>query len=252
MNEAKQIRAEILLEQGSFTLDVKVRIPIQGLTTIMGRSGSGKTTFLRWIAGLQAGKKGFLKIGKELWEDSTLQLSRATHLRSVGYVPQNAGLLPHLNVRGNLVYAQKRSPSESLEFERVVELLGIAHQLDRSVLNLSGGEKSRVAIARALLVAPRILLLDEPLSGMDDESKAEIMSYLSTLKAALDIPILYVTHSSAEVARLADHRIRLQAGRLVEQDWSALGLDLKAQELCPTCLREGYSSQSLAAPQRPL
>jgi molybdate transport system ATP-binding protein len=149
-----------------------------------------------------------------LWQDEDHFLP--PHRRPVGYVFQEASLFPHLSVRRNLEYGFKRVPStrRKVTFEEAVRLLGVERLLDRPPDGLSGGERQRVAVARALLTSPRLLLMDEPLASLDSESKREIMPYLERLHDELDMPVLYVSHAPAEVARLADHLVLLESGRV--------------------------------------
>jgi molybdate transport system ATP-binding protein len=202
---------------GAFVLDAAFEAPMRGVTALFGPSGCGKSTMLRCVAGLQTLRDGYLSIGDEVWQDGPD--FRPPHHRSVGYVFQEASLFPHLSVRRNLLYGYRRavrhSGAEATRFDDVVALLGMDGLLDRSPLRLSGGERQRVAIGRALLAQPRLLLMDEPLAGLDRLSKDEILPYLEALHTTLSIPILYVSHDLAEVERLADHLVLMQAGRVV-------------------------------------
>jgi molybdate transport system ATP-binding protein len=202
---------------GAFVLDAGFEAPMQGVTALFGPSGCGKTTVLRCVAGLQTLKDGYLSIGDEVWQNGAD--FRPPYERSVGYVFQEASLFPHLSVRRNLRYGQRRAvrrgTEEATRFDDVVELLGMQDLLNRSPLRLSGGERQRVAIGRALLAQPRLLLMDEPLAGLDRSSKDEILPYLEALHSTLSIPILYVSHDIAEVERLADHLALMEAGRVV-------------------------------------
>ncbi|MFC6979710.1 molybdenum ABC transporter ATP-binding protein [Microbulbifer taiwanensis] len=192
-------------------------LPGRGITAIFGRSGSGKTTLLRCFAGLQQADRARLVVGGETWQDEGLSLP--THKRPLGYVFQEASLFPHLSARGNLDYAIKRAGAECPGelIERVVSLMGIGPVLDRFPGQMSGGERQRVAIARALLIRPRLLLMDEPLASLDTARKQEILPYLERLRSEFDMPILYVSHSIDEVARLADHLLMLDGGRVAAQ-----------------------------------
>lgn len=198
-----------------FALDVAFDIPERGITAITGASGSGKTTWLRCIAGLTRAR-GTLWLGEQCWQDDATKRFVPTHERGIGYVFQEASLFPHLNVRHNLEYASKRVPASErrIKFPDAIELLALSALLDRNPATLSGGERQRVAIARALLTSPRILLMDEPLSGLDVARKREFFPYLERLHDDLSIPVLYVTHARDEIARLADHLIVLDAGRI--------------------------------------
>ncbi|MDM8564069.1 molybdenum ABC transporter ATP-binding protein [Candidatus Halobeggiatoa sp. HSG11] len=210
-----EIHGSFHFKQGSFLLDIDFKIPGRGVTTIFGASGSGKTTLLRCIAGLEQAKSGFLKVNDCCWQDDSKFIP--TYQRPLGYVFQEASLFSHLSVKKNLEYGLQRTPPEQhkLIFDEVVDLLGISTLLTRNPNNLSGGEKQRVAIARALLTSPKLLLMDEPMAALDDNSKAEILPYLERLHAELLIPILYITHTIAEVMRLADNVLLIDKGKLI-------------------------------------
>jgi molybdate transport system ATP-binding protein len=213
-----------------FGLEVDLRLPPRGVTAIFGPSGSGKTTLLRLIAGLERAAGGYLSVADAVWQDA--QTFVPTHERPLGYVFQDARLFPHLDVRRNLDYGLSRIPASSrrVSLDGVIELLGIGPLMDRKPERLSGGERQRVAIARALVVSPRLLLLDEPLAALDQARKQEVLPYLERLHDTLDIPVLYVSHAIDEVARLADHMVVLDAGRVVAQGST---LDLMARTDLP-------------------
>lgn len=194
---------------GSFTLDAAFEVPSRGVTGLFGPSGSGKTSVLRAIAGLQR-LEGYCAVGGDIWQDG--KSFRPTHKRPVGYVFQEASLFPHLSVKGNLLYGFTRS---AVGFDETVELLGLSRLLDRAPANLSGGERQRVAIGRALLSDPKLLLMDEPLSALDRQTKDEILPFLERLHASLALPVLYVSHDIAEIERLADHLVLMSAGRVL-------------------------------------
>lgn len=201
-----------------FVLDVDLSLPGRGITAIFGHSGSGKSTFLRCLAGLERPQPGCLQVLGECWQNARMFLP--AHKRPLGYVFQEASLFPHLSAQGNLDYARKRADADAgMGFtERwVVELLGIGHRLQQMPHELSGGERQRVAIARALLIQPRLLLMDEPMASLDEQRKAEILPYLERLRDELALPILYVSHSVAEVARLAHHLVVLEEGKMKAQ-----------------------------------
>ena len=209
------IEARLRIDHGAFILDAELSVPDRGVTAIFGPSGCGKTTLLRAIAGLDRGPDGYLKVGEAIWQDADTFIP--PHRRPLGYVFQEASLFSHLSVKGNLEYGYKRvAPGERrVALDQATELLGVDPLLNRDTDDLSGGERQRVAIARALLTSPDLLLLDEPLTGLDVDSKAEIVPYLERLHEELDIPVLYVSHSPDEVARLADHMVLLQTGRVL-------------------------------------
>lgn len=187
-----------------------------GVTALFGRSGSGKTSLMRIIAGLVRPDEGQVVFDGHVLLDTRGHTFVKPHQRRFGYVFQEARLFPHLSVRRNLSYGRWFSPHPLRrdEFDRVVELLGIENLLDRSPDRLSGGEQQRVAIGRALLSAPRLLLMDEPLAALDEERKGEILPYLERLRDEAGVPIIYVSHAVAEVARLADRVVLLQEGQV--------------------------------------
>lgn len=202
--------------QGGFTLDVAFDLPGRGVTAIFGVSGSGKTSLLRCIAGLERADRGRLVVNGEIWQDDAAGVFVPVHRRPLGLVFQEASLFDHLDVQRNLDYGRSRVPAAQrrVSLEQAVELLGIAPLMERRPGTLSGGERQRVAIARALATSPRLLLMDEPLASLDLQRKADVLPYLEKLYAELDIPILYVSHAPDEVARLADHLVLLEAGRV--------------------------------------
>lgn len=209
------LAARFQFRRGDFALNTHLEIPDHGVTAIFGPSGSGKTTLLRAVAGLERGENGYLRVGEDLWQDGDHFLP--THRRPVGFVFQEASLFSHLSVRRNLRYGLRRvSPADRrLEIDDAVSWLGLEDLLDRGTEDLSGGERQRVAIGQALLTSPRLLLLDEPLTGLDAASKQEILPYLEHLCTELDIPVLYVSHAADEVARLADHLVLLHDGEVL-------------------------------------
>jgi len=208
------IEIHLLKNHPGFSLDVDLTLPGTGITALFGASGSGKTTLLRCLAGLEFAAQARIVINGVCWQDE--QTFVPTRQRALGYVFQEASLLPHLSVRKNLAFGQPRSrdPQSRQQLEKTAELLGIAHLLERDPARLSGGERQRVAIARALLSKPKILLMDEPLAALDLKRKQEILPYLEQLHDELAIPVLYVSHSPDEVARLADHLVLLREGRV--------------------------------------
>jgi molybdate transport system ATP-binding protein len=200
-----------------FTMQADLELPGRGVSALFGHSGSGKTTILRAIAGLERHPGGYLEVNGEIWQDDAGRLFVPPHRRALGYVFQEASLFPHLSVRGNLDFARKRARATDSDkvMAHALSLLGIGHLLERRATELSGGERQRVAIARALLTKPRLLLLDEPLASLDARRKEEVLPYLERMQEDLDIPMLYVSHSTEEVARLADHVVLLDAGQVL-------------------------------------
>ncbi|WP_078085103.1 molybdenum ABC transporter ATP-binding protein [Microbulbifer mangrovi] len=203
-----------------FALDVQLDIPGRGVTGIFGPSGCGKTTLLRCIAGLQPCENGSLAVNGETWQSSgNKRNSLPVHRRPLGFVFQQPSLFPHLSAGENLEFARKRARQKVSddEYREITELMGITRLLSQQPEALSGGEQQRVAIARALLIKPRLLLMDEPLASLDQMRKREILPYLEKLHRSLEIPILYVSHSVEEVARLADHLLLMDEGKIVNE-----------------------------------
>ncbi|MFK5986823.1 MAG: molybdenum ABC transporter ATP-binding protein [Pseudomonadota bacterium] len=215
MDSTSEVIVQLNIQRENFTLNVDVKMPARGVTAIFGPSGCGKTTLLRAIAGLEPHCKGFLQVADSLWQDKNYSL--AAHQRPLGYVFQEASLFSHLNVEQNLQYGVKRVTHSlhKVSLNHAIDLLDIRLLLKRKPHQLSGGEKQRVAIARAVALSPKILLMDEPLAALDLARKKEILPYLESLHDVLDIPILYVSHSPEEVARLADHLILLEQGKVI-------------------------------------
>jgi len=210
------IQARFDLAYPGFALHADLQVFAHGIIALFGPSGSGKTTLLRCIAGLERTGNGMLRVQDEVWQDGANFMP--VHRRPLGYVFQEASLFPHLSVRKNLEYGLKRIPpgQRKVQLEQVVEWLGLNKLIGRaSPAGLSGGERQRVAIARALLTSPRLLLMDEPLSALDAASKREILPYLERLHSELEIPVIYVSHALDEVARLADHLVLMEQGRII-------------------------------------
>ena len=218
MTATNFIAAQLRLSRPDFELDVDLQLPGQGVTALFGPSGCGKTSCLRSLAGLERAQ-GRVTVNQTVWQDDTSRQWLPTHQRALGYVFQEASLFPHLSVQRNIDYGLKRTPQErrKVSKERAVELLGISHLMDRMPATLSGGERQRVAIARALATSPEVLLMDEPLAALDAQRKAEVLPYLEQLQRHLRIPVIYVSHSMDEVARLAQHMVLLGAGKVLAQ-----------------------------------
>jgi len=201
---------------GDFTLDVRFEAP-PGLTVLFGRSGSGKSTVINAVAGLLAPDEGLITVEGETLLDRARGIDLAPHRRGLGYIFQEGRLFPHMTVRQNLLFSRWFRKGTRSDFSDVVEMLGIGALLDRRPGALSGGEKQRVAIGRALLGDPRIILADEPLAALDEPRKAEILPYFERLRDEVSVPILYVSHSATEVARLATTVVTLENGRVTGQ-----------------------------------
>jgi len=201
---------------GKFVLDAAFTSD-RGVTALFGRSGSGKTSIIRIIAGLSRPGQGRIVFDGEVLVDTKKGIFVPKHKRRFGYVFQEGRLFPHLTVQQNLNYGRWFTPKSrrSDDLSKIVDLLGIGAILDRHPGKLSGGEKQRVAIGRALLSSPRLLLMDEPLAALDDIRKIEILPYLEALRDEMNIPIIYVSHSVSEVARLADRVIVMSEGKVI-------------------------------------
>ena len=230
---ADSVRIAVQLARGAFQLDVDLCLPGRGISVVFGPSGCGKSSLLRAIAGLEPATRGRIEIGGQCWQDEHHLLP--PHQRAVGMVFQHAAMLPHLSVEGNLRYGWRRAGSTDAVLRRWIETLGLAALLSRKPASLSGGERQRVALARALVTEPRCLLLDEPLSALDLDRRAEILPLLETIRRDAGIPMLYVTHSIHEAVRLADHLVLLEAGQVRA---SGAALDVLNRKDLPLALSE--------------
>ena len=196
-------------------MDIAFEVPTPCVTALFGPSGAGKSTVIATVAGLLRPQSCRVALDDDVIADTDAGVWRKPEQRRIGLVFQDARLFPHMSVATNLRYGLRRVPAGPIGFDDVVSLLGIGGLLGRRPHTLSGGERQRVAIGRALLAQPRLLLMDEPLASLDAARKAEILPYLAELKAALAMPILYVTHAMEEVSRLADTVVLIEAGRVV-------------------------------------
>lgn len=201
----------------------------RGVTALFGTSGSGKTSLVNMIAGLLKPDRGIVALDGQPLFDSTKKINVPPHRRGIGYVFQEGRLFPHMNVRANLDYGRRMSgkPHDQAAFDRVVALLGIGHLLGRRPGALSGGERQRIAIGRALLMQPRLLLLDEPLASLDSARKTEIFPYLERLRDEARIPMIYVSHSAAEIRRIANAVVYLADGTVRETGGVEILPDMK-------------------------
>jgi molybdate transport system ATP-binding protein len=215
-NAPRGLVAALARTHGDLTIAFDAALPGKGVTALFGPSGAGKTSCLRMIAGLDRASTGRLSFGDEVWQDSTRRIFAPPHRRRIGYVAQAPGLFEHLDVAGNLEFGWRRAgrPAQ-LNREDLIDQFGLRALLDRRVGALSGGERQRVAIVRALLSDPALLLLDEPLAALDGAAREDLLGRLGALHDRLAIPMIYVSHAIDEVARLADHILLLDAGRVV-------------------------------------
>lgn len=260
-----ELRIRLELPRAHYTLEVDLSLPSKGITVLFGPSGSGKTSILRAVAGLERAQRALVRLGSHTWQDDAVGVWIPTHRRPLGYVFQEASLFDHLDVTGNLRYGLKRAatdmrhglrgkamaqaagnetqPLQSADaLQQAITLLGIEHLLQRRTEALSGGERQRVAIARALATQPRLLLLDEPLSALDAARRQEILPWLERLRDEAQVPMLYVTHSVDELARLADEVVVLHQGKVQAQGAVA---DVMADVRGP--LAQGEEAASLLA-----
>lgn len=205
--------------QGRFALDCAFSFNAPGITALFGPSGAGKSTIIHAIAGLLRPEHGRIVLDGDTLLNTETGVFVPAQKRRIAVVFQDSRLFPHLTVRGNLMYGRNRAPAQTghADFDSVVTLLGLEQFLQRRPLGLSGGERSRVALGRALLAHPRALLLDEPLAALDAQRKSEILPYLERLRDETKIPMLYVSHSLDEVARLAERMIVLKNGHVAAE-----------------------------------
>lgn len=209
-----QIKIQAKLHKKDFFLDADFCVPLEGITAIWGASGCGKTTLLRVIAGLEPNAKANICIGKKQWQTQNSFIP--AHQRSIGYVFQESGLFPHLNIRDNVEYGYRRTPvnKRKLRLADLIKIMNIEEFLDKMPFQLSGGQRQRVAMAQSLATSPQLLLLDEPLSALDQHGKRNIIQSLKTLKNELHIPIIYVSHSHDEITSLANHIVFVDQGKV--------------------------------------
>jgi molybdate transport system ATP-binding protein len=198
----------------SVHLDIEFDVPAPGVTVLFGPSGSGKSTIIAAASGLLRPQECRIVVNQQVLADTATGVWLSPERRRIGLVFQDARLFPHMSVTTNLHFGMRRTAPGPVKFDEIVALLDIGALLTRRPHTLSGGERQRVAIGRALLAQPRLLLMDEPLASLDASRKAEIMPYITRLKTALNLPILYVTHSLDELAQLADSLVLLEAGRV--------------------------------------
>lgn len=199
----------------SVRMNLAFEVPTPGVTVLFGPSGSGKSTIINAAAGLSRPDECRVVIDGQVLSDTASGSWLPPERRRMGLVFQDARLFPHMTVATNLRFGLRRAPAGPIGFDDVVELLGIGSLLPRRPHTLSGGERQRVAIGRALLTQPHLLLMDEPLASLDAARKAEIMPYLTRLKTAMKLPVLYVTHAFDEVAQLGDSMVLIEAGQVI-------------------------------------
>ena len=210
------LQVSIQKQLETFALQVSFVLASHGITVLWGASGSGKTTLLQCLAGLLRPDAGRIACREAVWFDAERGVCLAPERRRLGYVFQDVRLFPHLSVRSNMLFGRRFRGPSGVSFEDVVALLGLGRLLHRTPSDLSGGEKQRVAVGRALLACPELLLMDEPLTGLDRGKREEIMAYVKAIPERFGVPVLYVTHSDAERRFLADRVLNLEDGKLTE------------------------------------
>ncbi len=215
-----ELSIDITLKQDAFTLNVRDTASVEVLG-LFGPSGSGKTSLLEAIAGIRTPDRGVIRVGDRTLFASAQRVNIPARERHIGYVPQDSLLFPNFDVKENIAYGGGRAGEAGgagAEFGSLVQMLDLAPLLDRRVGMLSGGEKQRVAIARALMTRPSILLLDEPLAGVDRERREVILPYILRIRKELHVPLVYVTHDREELETIADRVLRLDRGSISSQD----------------------------------
>lgn len=204
-------------DSSAFLLDISFSVD-GGITVLAGASGAGKTTTLRLIAGILTPDTGVIKVGNETYFDATKNIDLSIQKRRVGFVFQDYALFPHLTAEQNIAYGIKTN-SKIAKAEKTAVMLAlfhIEHIKTRIPREMSGGEQQRVAVARALASDPSVLLLDEPLSAVDVETRSKLLDEIETAQSQTGIPFVYVTHNEAEAGRLGTQRITLEKGRVLK------------------------------------
>lgn len=214
---------------GDFTLDAQFQVPSAGVTGLVGPSGAGKSTLFACLSGLSRPDDGHIVVDGVTLFDKRRGICIPPANRDIGIVFQDGHIFPHMSVRRNLLYGRRRA-KHGLPFEEVVALLDLGAHLGRRPASLSGGERQRVAIGRALLSQPRLLLLDEPLNGIDPARKQEVLAYLDRIACQSGIPMIYISHAPEEIRYLADRALTIRDGRIDDAvPWASLA-DAKGRE----------------------
>ncbi len=210
-----------------FSLDIDFSANA-GITVLAGASGAGKTTTLRLIAGILTPDEGIIKLGSDVFFDSENKINLPIQKRRVGFVFQDYALFPHLTAQQNIAYGAKNG-DKNAKLEKAREMLSlfhIEHLKNRIPAEMSGGEQQRTALARALASEPKIVLLDEPLSAVDVETRAKLLDEIELAQSRAKIPFIYVTHNEAEATRLGSRRVTLQNGKITDNEILEIGASL--------------------------
>jgi molybdate transport system ATP-binding protein len=211
---SRLVLRQVEVALGAFHLAIDVELQ-PGCVGIFGPSGAGKTTLLEIIAGLRHARKGHIALDENILADTESGKWVPPHLRRIGYVPQDLALFPHLNVHGNILYgAPKTADNSEPSVDSLIEILDLAPLLGRRIAGLSGGERQRVALARALSAKPCLVLLDEPLTGLDQDRKDNVLEYLRQLRQRWAVPMIYISHQADEMADLCDEILVVRDGKL--------------------------------------
>lgn len=213
-----QIDAYKMLQtaDGELPLDISLTIKKGEFVSIYGNSGAGKTTILRILSGLTNAEKVTIKVGESLWDDSLKKIHLPVQKRSIGFVFQDFALFPNLTVKENLEFALSKNDSKDIVAE-LIELMELQSLQNSKPQNLSGGQKQRVALARAIVRKPEILLLDEPLSALDDDMRFKLQDYILKIHQKYELTTLMISHSIAEIFKLSDKVIVLDKGKIVKE-----------------------------------
>ena len=210
-----KLKKQLNFAEGTGLLDIDTHIEEGTFVAISGASGSGKTSLLRLITGLEKAKQGFIKIGGETWLDTSKKINLPPQKRRVGYVFQKYALFPNMTVRQNLNYALEKNQSSAI-IEELIEEMGLSSLVNEPPFKLSGGQQQRVALARALVRKPKILLLDEPLSALDEEMRSSLQDYLLKIHQSFNLTTILVSHDMGEIFKMANQVLVLSVGKITQ------------------------------------
>ena len=211
------VQKELRSASGNMQLDIQLSVEQGDLLTLYGKSGAGKTSLLMIIAGLMHPEKGKIRVGDEVWLDTTKGINKRPQDRDVGLVFQDYALFPNMTVRENLKYALGRNQSKSI-VDELIEIVDLSELSDRRPNTLSGGQKQRVALARALVNAPDILLLDEPLSALDQEMRTKLQHYILEAHEKFGLTTLLISHDVTEIIKMSDYVVQMDQGVVLRKE----------------------------------